>query len=126
MRFRLIAFFLGLPGAALAQVQSTPSKPEVVQYHATIDVVKYVYGVASPVARLRPGNILEANSLGNLVSEDNFEEMKSFLQKVGLNRVFEGKTLTVNFIKPWDSLAQTVESSFADNEFTLTSDKWWR
>jgi acetamidase/formamidase len=35
----------------------------VVQYHATIDNVKYVFGVAPPVARLKPGSILEANSL---------------------------------------------------------------
>jgi len=43
--------------------QSISSKQEVVQYHATIDNVKYVYGVAPPVARLKPGGILEANSL---------------------------------------------------------------
>jgi len=39
------------------------SKPEVVTYYATIDTVKYVYATAPPVAHLRPGNILEANSL---------------------------------------------------------------
>ena len=43
--------------------QSISSKQEVVQYHATIDNVKYVYGVAPPVARLKPGGILVANSL---------------------------------------------------------------
>src|SRR5207244_9840953 len=42
---------------------SAPSKPEVVSYHATINNVKYVFGVAPPVARLKPGNILDANSL---------------------------------------------------------------
>jgi amidase len=48
------------------------SKAEVVQYHATIDNVKYVYGVAAPVARIRPGSILEANSLdcfGNAIKK---------------------------------------------------------
>jgi acetamidase/formamidase len=68
----LIGLFLGLPCAAIAQAQSATSKPDVVQYHATIDVVKYVYGAAPPVARLRPGNILEANSLdcfGNAIKK---------------------------------------------------------
>jgi amidase len=63
VRFRLIVLALAVPSAALAQNQDALSKPDVVQYHATIDVVKYVYGVAPPVARLRPGSILEANSL---------------------------------------------------------------
>ena len=72
MRLGLIGLFLGLPCAAIAQAQSATSKPDVVQYHATIDVVKYVYGAAPPVARLRPGNILEANSLdcfGNAIKK---------------------------------------------------------
>src|SRR5579863_3917818 len=37
--------------------------PDVVRFKGTIDNVKYVFGVAPPVARLKPGNILEANSL---------------------------------------------------------------
>jgi amidase len=72
VRFRLIALFVGLPCSALAQTKVTAAKPDVVQYHATIDVVKYVYGAASPVARLRPGTILEANSLdcfGNAIKK---------------------------------------------------------
>jgi amidase len=72
VRLGLIGLFLGLPCAAMAQAQSTTTKPDVVQYHATIDVVKYVYGAAPPVARLRPGNILEANSLdcfGNAIKK---------------------------------------------------------
>src|SRR2546423_3453905 len=46
-----------------AQTQPAQGNPDVVRYHATIDTVKYVYAVAPPVARLRAGNILEANSL---------------------------------------------------------------
>jgi acetamidase/formamidase len=52
--------------------QNPPGRPAVVHYHATIDAVKYVYGVAPPVARLRSGNILEANSLdcfGNAIQK---------------------------------------------------------
>lgn len=37
--------------------------PKVVKYQATIANVKYVYGVAPPVARLAPGDILETNTL---------------------------------------------------------------
>ncbi len=48
------------------------SDPQTVRYHATIDTVKYVYGVAPPVAHLHAGNILEANSLdcfGNAIKK---------------------------------------------------------
>jgi acetamidase/formamidase len=61
--------FVATPLAA----QTAPaSKPEVVQYHATIDNVKYIYGPAAPVAHLKSGNILEANSLdcfGNAIKK---------------------------------------------------------
>jgi amidase len=72
VRFRMFALGLVLPLSTLAQAPSEPSKSVVVQYHATIDTVKYVYGVAPPAARLRPGNILEANSLdcfGNAIKK---------------------------------------------------------
>jgi len=67
-----IALLLALPMPVLAQTSSAPSLAEVVQYHATIDVVKYVYGAATPVARLRPGDILDSNSLdcfGNAIKK---------------------------------------------------------
>ena len=41
-------------------------------YHATINDVKYVYGVADPVARLRSGDVLETNTLdafGNVIQK---------------------------------------------------------
>jgi len=72
VRIPLIAVSLVLPFSTFAQTSSSPAKSEVVQYHATIDNVKYVYGAAPPVARLRPGNILEANSLdcfGNAIKK---------------------------------------------------------
>jgi amidase len=72
VRIHLFAVSLVLPFSTFAQTSSSPSKPEVVQYHATIGNVKYVYGVAPPVARLLPGNILEANSLdcfGNAIKK---------------------------------------------------------
>src|SRR5260370_37716914 len=63
VRIRLLAQSFVLPFSALAQTSSAQSKSEVVSYHATIDTVKYLFGVAPTVARLKPGNILDANSL---------------------------------------------------------------
>jgi amidase len=58
MRFKFVsvAFAFGFLACA-ASAQNT------VKYHATINDVKYVYGVAQPVARLKPGDILETNTL---------------------------------------------------------------
>jgi amidase len=65
VRLSLAVFFLAstLPLPAFAQSSAAPAKTESVEYHATIDNVKYVFGVAPPVAHLKAGNILEANSL---------------------------------------------------------------
>jgi len=44
----------------------------VVKYHATMTDVKYVYGVAEPVARLKSGDILETNTVdafGNAIQK---------------------------------------------------------
>jgi amidase len=51
--------------AMRAAAQNVPATPatDVVHYKGSLDNVKYVFGVAPQVARLRPGNILEANSL---------------------------------------------------------------
>ncbi len=65
MRLSLSVFFLAstLPVSVLAQSSPAAGKADVVQSRATIDNVKYVFGVAPPVAHVKPGNILEANSL---------------------------------------------------------------
>ena len=53
-----------LPSCVGAQSSAQPgSGKDVVQFHGTIDNVKYVFGVATPVARVKPGSILEANAL---------------------------------------------------------------
>src|SRR5438046_7336209 len=48
-------------------------EPQTVRYHATIDDVKYTYNsTAAAVAHLKPGNILDANSLdcfGNAIKK---------------------------------------------------------
>ena len=75
MRCRGAAYFLSLLTPMLVFAQSkgeTAQEQKVVPYHATIDTVKYVFGVAAPVAHLRAGNILEANSLdcfGNTIKK---------------------------------------------------------
>jgi amidase len=66
MKCRGMLFLLSLlaPALALAQAKTEPlSDQRVVSYRATIDNVKYVFGVSMPVAHLKPGNILDANSL---------------------------------------------------------------
>jgi len=72
VRFSPLALVLLLPLSVSTRAQSAASKPEVVPFHATIDNVKYVFGVAAPVAHLKPSNILEANSLdcfGNAIKK---------------------------------------------------------
>lgn len=62
--------FLPLP--LVAQTVQPAPKLDVVTYHATIDNVKYVYAAVPPVAHLKPGNILDANSLdcfGNVIQK---------------------------------------------------------
>src|SRR5215469_6920959 len=75
-----LALLFALLATSVATAQ-TGGKEEVVRYHATIDNVKYVYGVAPPVANVKPGNILEANSLdcfGNALQKpgDSFSLIK--------------------------------------------------
>src|SRR5271163_258609 len=53
------AFFI-LFACSLAVWAQTPN---VVKYHATINDVKYLYGSATPVARVKPGDIIETNTL---------------------------------------------------------------
>jgi amidase len=46
--------------------------PATVKYHATINDVKYVYGPSAPIAHVKPGDILETNTLdafGNVLKK---------------------------------------------------------
>jgi len=68
--FSLLAAAIPLAAQTPSGQPATAGKPDVVQYHATADNVKYTYCVAPPVARVKPGSILEANSLdcfGNVI-----------------------------------------------------------
>ena len=53
----LVTVLIGASSILFAQ-SSAP-----VRYHATIKDVKYVYGTAAPVARLKSGDVLETNTL---------------------------------------------------------------
>jgi amidase len=83
MRCAVFVFIAMLaPASACAQSRTTASADAlVVRYQANIDNVKYLFGPAAPVARLKPGNILEANSLdcfGNALQKpgDSFSLVK--------------------------------------------------
>lgn len=57
---------------ALAGFQNIAAAQNTVQYHVTIHDVKYVYAAAAPVARLKPGDILETNTVdafGNAIQK---------------------------------------------------------
>jgi len=57
--------------SSLLLLQSTAA-PKVVRFQASINNVKYVYGPAEPVARVRPGEIVETNTLdafGNAIKK---------------------------------------------------------
>jgi acetamidase/formamidase len=71
MKLRQVGFvfFAGLLATAAGTKAQTSN---VVKYRATINDVKYVYGVASPVAHLKPGDILDTNTLdcfGNVIKK---------------------------------------------------------
>ncbi len=70
--------------------------------------------------------VFEANRAEKWISEDNWLEMKSFLKKIGSNRLLRAETLTVSFTKPWNSLAETVVGVRDTSDVALQSSKWWR
>jgi len=104
LRLCLLSFACVLTVAA--QNASPTANDGVVRYHATIDNVKYVYGVAPAVANVKPGNILEANSLdcfGNVLQKpgDSFALIKGDNPLTGpfyINGAEPGDTLVVNIL----------------------------
>src|ERR1700732_4448628 len=61
-------YLLVLMAAGIAQAQTA----NVVKYHATINDVKYLYGSAAPVEHVKPGDIIETNTLdafGNVLKK---------------------------------------------------------
>jgi len=51
--------------------------------------------------------------------------MKSFLKKIGLNRIIQDQQLHISFKKPWSYLAQTTISAYAHKEIAGANTQWW-
>jgi site-specific DNA recombinase len=99
-----------------------PLVPKKVELEEQIAVLE-----KSKTNRLEPLRnwILEANQAEKTVSSDNWLEMKSFLQKVGSNRLLRAQTLTVAFKKPFDSLAENTVAVRSTTDISAQSSKWW-
>jgi len=77
----LRSLFLSTCAILIATTLHAQSFDQIVHFHATMDNVKATFGPAEPVAHLKPGNILEANSLdcfGNALQKpgDPFSNIK--------------------------------------------------
>jgi acetamidase/formamidase len=102
-RFCLLLF---LTATAVAAQNTRPADDSVVRYRATMDNVKYVYAAAPSVASVKPGNILEANSLdcfGNALQEpgDSFSLVKGDNPLTGpfyIDGAEPGDTLVVHIL----------------------------
>jgi len=70
--------------------------------------------------------ILEANQAQNMVRDENWLKMKSFLKKHGSNRLLHAQTLRVSFIKPWDCLANTNLAVRKTGSISERTSLWWR
>jgi amidase len=63
---------LGIAAFCGSHTLAQKSTPNVVKYQGTINNVKYVYASVPPVARLKPGDILDTNTLdcfGNVIKK---------------------------------------------------------
>ena len=89
---------------------------------------KIVAGERAKANRLEPLRnwIFEANQAPKWVLENNWLEMKSFLQKVGSNRRLRSQTLTVSLKKPFDLLAKTTVAVRSTNDVSAQLSLWWR
>ena len=95
--------YLLLFGAAFGLAAQTAN---VVNYHATITDVKYVYGSAAPVAHVKPGDIIETNTLdafGNVLKKpgDKLSSVKGDNPLTGpfyVDGAQPGDTLSVKFL----------------------------
>ena len=88
-------------------------------------LAKVEKGEASPIEPLKK-LVLEANQAEKWVFQNNWLEMKSFLQKVGLNHQLRAQTLTVSFNKHWIPLAETVVAVRDLPDEKSRCSRWWR
>lgn len=100
-KLALTLAFTSLIAPASAQTQ------DVVTYHADINSVKYLYGVAEPVARLKSGDVLDTNTLdcfGNAIKKpgDSLSLVKGDNPLTGpfyIETAEPGDTLAVKFLE---------------------------
>lgn len=100
----VLGFLLGAMAASSVCAQNAGS---VVQYHPTMKDLKYVYGVAAPVVRLRSGDILETNTVdafGNVLKKpgDTLSMVKGDNPLTGpfyVENAEPGDTLAVRFLE---------------------------
>ncbi len=99
-----------------------PLVPKKVELEERLTVLE-----RSKMNRLEPLRnwILEANQAEKPLSEENWLEMKSFLERVGSNRLLRAQTLTVSFKKPWNLLAETTLAVRRTNVISAQSSDWW-
>ena len=96
----LVLILAALTLRAFAQTGTT------ITYHSTIDTVKYVFGPAEPVARLKPGDTLDTNTLdcfGNAIKKpgDTLSKVKGDNPLTGpfyIEGAQPGDTLVVKFL----------------------------
>ena len=69
--------------------------------------------------------ILEANAQNIAVINNDWLEMKSFLQKAVSNRILRSQTLTVSFKKPWNSLAENNIAVRSTTDVSRQNSRWW-
>ena len=117
-----IAFTEG--GIELAEFKELKNPLIVQKADLEQKLAKAERGEASPIEPFK-NLIFEANKAQKWVFEDNWLEMKSFLQKVGLNREIRSQTLTVSFKNRWNSLAKTTVAAQLAASESERSSIWW-
>ena len=97
-----------------------PQKVEIEQKIVALETTKH--------DRLEPLRnwILEANQANQWVAEENWSEMKSFLKRVGSNRLLRAQTLTVSWKSPWENLAKTTLAVRGTDSVSEQTSLWWR
>jgi DNA invertase Pin-like site-specific DNA recombinase len=96
-----------------------PKKVEIEQQIIRLETTKH--------DRLEPLRnwILEANQANQCVAEENWSEMKSFLKRVGSNRLLRAQTLTVSWKSTWGNLAKTTLAVAATDSVSERTSLWW-
>jgi Recombinase zinc beta ribbon domain len=70
--------------------------------------------------------VISANTVGNAVLKEDWDEMKKILQKAGSNPILRSQTLHVSFLKPWNLLADFNSASSPVSSKMDETGKWWR